>query len=88
MTGESNWLPIAWMLIGGMGVIALAIGSQLAWRHFRAEQRQVVCPRQQIVVEALVVTDDRTGQVTGVQRCSGLRNPDDVTCAKSCVIPS
>ena len=88
MTGEAHWLPIVLMLIGAGGIVALLAGSQYAWRHFRAEERQVVCPKQQRVVEAVVVTDDRTGQTTGVRRCSGLRNPDDVTCAKSCVIPS
>lgn len=88
MTGEVNWLPIVCVLLGGAGILALTFMSQRAWRHFRAEEREVVCPQQQRVVSAVVVTDDRTGQTTGVRRCSGLHNPDDVQCTKSCVIPS
>lgn len=88
MTGEAHWLPIVWMLIGGAAVLALTAASHLALRHLKAEDRHFVCPVQHCLVEATIVTDERTGQVTGVSRCTGLRNPDDVHCAKSCVIAS
>ena len=87
MTGESHWLPIVWMLVGGVGILAFMAATQRALRHLRAEERQVICPNQQRAASAVVVTDARTGQPTGVTRCSALRNPDNVDCAKSCVIP-
>lgn len=85
MTGEANWIPIAMVLVGGLAILAFAASSSLWFRYLRREQRRLVCPASGKPVLCEVVKDTRTGEWTGVLRCSAHRNPDDVRCSMKCL---
>ncbi len=85
MHGESHWFPVVWMLVGGAAVLGIEWLERMLSRHLREQERDVLCPVRHERMRALVVVDDRTGQPTGVRRCSAFENPESVTCAKPCL---
>ncbi len=87
MTGESHWLTLAVLLIGGTAILALVVIDWWADRGFREEPLHLVCPTTGASVDAVVVEDIRKHQFTGVRECSGRGKPDGRRCASDCLGP-
>jgi len=84
MNGQSHWIDIVLLLIGGCGVAVLFLLNWLSSRFLHAETRDFVCPRKGSV-EAVLVQNMRSGQWLGVRRCTAFKDPDFVTCTRDCV---
>lgn len=85
MTGQVHWIAALPLLLGGLGLAWLLWRDARAGRDFRFERRHFLCPTQRRKVDATLVRDASTGEVIGMRRCSGLADPETVTCGRSCV---
>jgi len=85
MTGEASWIPIVMMLLAGCALMALGVGSRFWNRDLRSEQRRMVCPKCGREVLCEPVQNTKTGEWTGIVRCSEFNDPEDVRCSRSCL---
>jgi len=85
MTGEAHWLTLLWLALGGIGVVGLFYFAARLNRRFRATRRKFECPVHHEQVDATIIRDEKTGQLTSVQSCSHFVKPGEVTCAHGCL---
>ncbi len=85
MTGEAHWLTLLLLAVSAIGVVALfSFAARLGWR-FRPTRRKFECPLDHKEVEATLIRDEKTGQLTSVQSCSHFVKPGEVTCEQGCL---
>jgi len=85
MTGEAHWLTLILLAVGALGVVALFyFGARLDWR-FRLTRRKFECPVHHQGVDATLIRDEKTGEMTSVQSCSHFVKPGAVTCEQGCL---
>jgi len=85
MTGEAHWLTLILLAVGALGVVALFyFGARLDWR-FRLTRRKFECPVHREGVDATLIHDEKTGEMTSVQSCSHFVKPGAVTCEQGCL---
>jgi hypothetical protein len=84
-------MPTYWMGIMDMivlllvGAILLAAVAGIARDGLHREQElRLVCPRLNRAVDCTIVQDVRTGQWTGVERCSVFDPPSAIACDQDC----
>jgi len=85
MTGEAHWLTLLWLALGAMGVVGLFYSAARLSRRFRLTRRKFECPVHHEQVDASVIRDEKTGQLTSVQSCSHFVKPGEVTCQQGCL---
>ncbi len=85
MTGQVHWIAALPLLLGALGLAWLFWSASRAGRVFVLEERHFLCAPQHRKVDATLVRDARTDEVIGVRRCSGLPDPEAVTCGRRCV---
>ena len=85
MTGEAHWLTLLWLALGAMGLVGLFYSGARLSRRFRLTRRKFECPVHHEQVDASVIRDEKTGQLTSVQSCSHFKKPGEVTCEQNCL---
>ena len=85
MTGQAHWVTLIPLLLGGLGIALLFWLDARAERGFLTEKRRFLCPKMKRKVDATLVRDAKSRRVIGVRRCSSTRDPDFVTCSRTCV---
>lgn len=85
MTGQSHWIALVPIVLGGIGIAWLMWRDRIDERRYEIEQRRFLCPVLRQKVVAQLVRDSRSGQVIGVRSCSAFSDPEAVACAKPCV---
>ena len=85
MTGEAHWLTPLLLLASGVGIAALFYVGAALDRRFRLFRGRFDCPVHEKEVNATLIRDEKTGQLTSVQSCSHFANPARVTCDQHCI---
>jgi len=85
MTGEAHWLTPLLLIASGVGIAALFYAGALLDRRFRLFRGRFDCPVHAKEVDATLIRDEKTGQLTSVQSCSHFANPARVTCDQHCI---
>jgi hypothetical protein len=85
MTGPTGWIVFVPIVLGFIGIILLIWDGVRAERGFYVEERAFHCPKFDRDVVATLVRLNPRGKVLGVRRCTGLSDPDLVTCGKECI---
>jgi len=85
MTGPTGWIAFVPIVIGFVAILLLLWDGVRTERGFYLERRALHCPRFHRDVVATLVRLHPRGNVLGVRRCTGLPDPDLVTCGKECI---
>ncbi len=85
MTGEAHWLTLLLLAISALGVVALFYFAARLARRFQLTRRKFDCPLDHQEVEATLIRDEKTGQLTSVQSCSHFVKLGAVTCEQGCL---
>ena len=85
MTGPTGWVVFVPIVLGLVAIVLLLWDGVRAERGFYLEERALRCPKFHRDAVATLVRLDPRGKVLGVRRCTGLPDPDLVTCGKECL---
>ena len=85
MTGQAHWLVLVPIVLGLLAIAFLLWSAARAERNFYVEERKLFCPKFNREVVATLVRSAPGGPFLGVRRCTGLRDPELVTCGKDCL---
>jgi hypothetical protein len=88
MTGAASWIafvPIVLGLILGLIAIAFLLWQGVRTEHgFYLEESSFRCPEFHRDVVATLVRSGPSGGILGVRCCTGLPDPELVTCGEEC----
>ncbi|MFL5397050.1 MAG: hypothetical protein ACJ79P_04010 [Myxococcales bacterium] len=85
MANAALWLVLVPVVAGFLAIVFLLWQGVSLERPFYVETRRLICPRFGREVVATVVRSRPSGKVLGVQSCTGLSDPDRITCGEECV---
>jgi hypothetical protein len=85
MTGEAHWLTLLLLTASAVGIALLFYSAARLNRRYRLTRRRFECPVKVEDVEATMIRDEKTGELTSVQSCSHFANPAKVTCDQKCL---
>jgi len=85
MTGSASWIVLIPVVVGVVAIAFLLWDGARAEHGFYVEEVGLRCPEIDRDVVATVVRSGPSGRILGVRRCTGLSNPELVTCAKKCI---
>jgi hypothetical protein len=85
MTGPASWIVFVPIVLGFITLALLLWQGARAERGFYLEERGFHCPKFQREVVATLVRSGPSGRILGVRCCTGLSDPELVSCGKECI---
>ena len=85
MTHPAFWLVLLPITAGFLAIIFLLRHGISVEPTFYVETHRFICPKLHREVVATVVLSRPSGKVVHVRSCTGLTDPDLVTCAEECL---
>ncbi len=85
MTGEASVFTLLLIVLAAVAIYSTIWWAERGTRRYGIEERSLRCPETGEHVEITMARDLETGEYTGVHRCEGLPDPEDVNCRMACV---